>query len=1412
MSNTSYYIVEPDLNVDGAVVSAISAMLEEATVQALSNPTKTITKTIKLLGTANVGSQLVVETYNIVVNGETSQAEIAGALYDMQIGILSTAAAGAILGMFTGGILLAGGTILTAGALAGFYSAFLEDDVNDAIETLIGKDMVQFFDAQGEHTAGIVFGDGIPAGSSSVAELDAVWAFITNENSTGLDLTGGHIQVDTGLGIDNNYYVYDGNIYSQVANTLGVSLLEFRTTDNGSLTNDAYYAEAGHGNYIFFEEDNIQIGIPVNIGGQDSVVIVQNIYGSAVHDNNRLIGDDEFFEENLVIGNGSGTGGDGRDLVIGGAGGDVITGGDDDDILIGGDGNDTIKASEDNDTIDGGDGEDWMDYTVLDSLLDNDVTVNLNLNNSTINYLLDDDHQEIYNVEHIKTGDGHDEIHGNELSNEIITNSGSDVIIAGAGDDTIDAGDDNYADNVRGGEGADHIETGGGNDWVHTNGILGQLDVEADYVDAGAGDDSIYGTFGGDTLIGGMGDDYIESKGDATLMGGAGLDIYEAKAGDVIIDADGGRFNGASFIQGGEHIWHDGTTIHPFKVHGNNLYVYNGGLDYAPSDTYFVIQGFVNDGRWGFTIPQEYYDAKNEHVIDVAGSESPDENIHPEGSSTILDNPTSGHPNENPSAANPTIIADSTNQHEHGYTNHDNFLMASEGFDTQEGGTANDTFGWGSGFHDDLIIDAGGTNDRIVMANLNESDVHVEQVGDDIVIRAATSANLEELTIQGHYLATGAVESIVFADGSILSLGLSSTGHSNAIEYIEITGASDDTIVAMGGADTIRSWQGNDSIDAGAGADSVYADDGNDTVLGGSDDDYIHAGLGNDSLEGGTGADFIYGDDGADTITGGGGNDTLKGYLGSDTYIWGVGDGDDTIEESAFSGGGNDTLKLIGGITLADLDIYGTAGYNINIVYIPTGEHITLSKMFEDTDRMIETIVFDDGSTYNLDQGVEWRGGNGDDYINASAHDDTLSGNELNDTLDSGHGNDTLIGGLGQDLLLGDAGDDTYIWSAGDGNDIIQEDRFEANSGNDKIQMTGGITLSDIEVYGVVGGSVMITYVPTSETITVNYQFVDTDYRVETIEFDDGTIFNLTSGINNWYGTSGNDNLIGTSNHETYLAEAGNDSVRGGGGNDTIEGADGSDTLKGESGDDWLTGGLDVDTLQGGSGGDTYFWTSGDGNDIITESSGSDVLKMTGGITASDLTFVGGASQDLLITYTPTGEVLTIKDHHYHSYQDYRIETIEFDDGSTYSLLEGVEWFGTTGNDVLKAGKYDDTISGDSGNDKLYGYAGNDSITGGSGSDTLYGYDGDDTYVWAAGDGNDTIQEWNKYGGDETLLMTGGITSSDVTFADSGNHLIITYTPTGETIKINYQNYYDSDYHVETLAFDDGSTIDLLGV
>jgi len=146
--------------------------------------------------------------------------------------------------------------------------------------------------------------------------------------------------------------------------------------------------------------------------------------------------------------------------------------------------------------------------------------------------------------------------------------------------------------------------------------------------------------------------------------------------------------------------------------------------------------------------------------------------------------------------------------------------------------------------------------------------------------------------------------------------------------------------------------------------------------------------------------------------------------------------------------------------------------------------------------------------------------------------------------------------------------------------------------------------------------------------------------------------------------------------------------------------------------------------------------------------------------------------------------------------------------------LSGFEVRGASDNDSLYGGNYDDTLVGNEGDDRLSSGVGNDVIIGGVGDDLLLGYRGDDTYVWQSGDGNDLIQESNVHlsGANDILLLTGGIVAADVTFSQVSNDLLITHAPTGEVITIDNQYSSNSRYDVEILQFDDGTSIDLLGI
>ena len=138
--------------------------------------------------------------------------------------------------------------------------------------------------------------------------------------------------------------------------------------------------------------------------------------------------------------------------------------------------------------------------------------------------------------------------------------------------------------------------------------------------------------------------------------------------------------------------------------------------------------------------------------------------------------------------------------------------------------------------------------------------------------------------------------------------------------------------------------------------------------------------------------------------------------------------------------------------------------------------------------------------------------------------------------------------------------------------------------------------------------------------------------------------------------------------------------------------------------------------------------------------------------------------------------------------------------------------YGDAGNDTLSAGIYGDMLYGGDGNDTLYGSAGDDTLSGGSGGNYLYGGGGNDTYIY--GGGADFINE-NNNGGTDKIVMPSGITLSDLTFTrvetgdlSSYNDLLITINGSG-SIQIYDQFDPSTGYHVESIVFNDGSTLDL---
>ncbi|MBE1282853.1 MAG: alkaline phosphatase [Rhodobacteraceae bacterium] len=105
------------------------------------------------------------------------------------------------------------------------------------------------------------------------------------------------------------------------------------------------------------------------------------------------------------------------------------------------------------------------------------------------------------------------------------------------------------------------------------------------------------------------------------------------------------------------------------------------------------------------------------------------------------------------------------------------------------------------------------------------------------------------------------------------------------------------------------------------------------------------------------------------------------------------------------------------------------------------------------------------------------------------------------------------------------------------------------------------------------------------------------------------------------------------------------------------------------------------------------------------------------------------------------------------------------------------------GDDRILGGTGNDNLNGQDGDDQIRGGAGEDVISGGKGDDTLRGGFGEDTFVFALGDGNDTILGFAD--GDMIDLSATGLTAADVTITrNTQREYTVDYGGLGDSIDV----------------------------
>ena len=560
---------------------------------------------------------------------------------------------------------------------------------------------------------------------------------------------------------------------------------------------------------------------------------------------------------------------------------------------------------------------------------------------------------------------------------------------------------------------------------------------------------------------------------------------------------------------------------------------------------------------------------------------------------------------------------------------------------------------------------------------------------------------------------------------------------------------------------------------------------GSETITGTNYDDIIYGNGGNDTLNGGNGND---------TLSGGTGHDRLNGGEGDDTYIWNLNDGIDTISDYQ----GTNKIKFGADITQAELS-FAQVGNNLRIIVNnDPSQGLIIENYYNNDGYKIGTIEFADGSEVSVADLIGNLVSLPDQVIEGTADDDILTGGDGNDTINAGDGYNDITGGKGNDTLNGGYDKDTYYYNLGDGYDVISDPY-----GRDKIIFGEGISQSDL-IFQKDGSDLFISIKGRdNDGIRIFRHFYDDNYKIEQLEFADGSTMNLAKGTITLHGTDNNDSISGTTNDEI------------------IYGGSGNDTINGEGGVDIIYGGKGNDTINGGVGEDTIVWNLGDDLDTVTFSD-IDHLKFGEGITFEDLTFYAeGNNLRIVVKGDMTQGIIC---NNYYG-NDYRPENIIFADGSIFPIQnsglvihhddKSERILGTDYADTIYGGKGNDDISGGNGNDIIYGKDGNDTISGGNGTDIIIGGkgndtingDGDaDTFIWNLGDDLDTITASNI----DKLQFGEGITLENLSFRCEGNNLriIVNNDETQGIVLVNF--FYGSSYMLNDIKFADGSIFNLV--
>ncbi|MGJ7581699.1 calcium-binding protein [Variovorax sp. RHLX14] len=813
---------------------------------------------------------------------------------------------------------------------------------------------------------------------------------------------------------------------------------------------------------------------------------------TAINDVNTIGNGSNTSDENVVrVGNGNDRvlGGVGNDILLGGVGNNELITGAGNDVVIGGLGNDTIFLGDSANVVifERGDGQD----TVFET---NEWSKVGQVNNDVL-----------------RLGQGIT-VANTQLVRGVGSGFNDLTLVFGGGDQVLLKGYFTAAVALQGTQRLSSIEFTDGTKWDHEqvisrliykgtagNDHLIGLANENNRIDGSAGDDDLYAGNLDDTLIGGLGNDYLK------LGAGANVVVFRKGDGQDTVDEIGQQRKTDGVNRDVLRLDSSLTPAGIRLVRGlgadsNNLTLAFGDGDQVKLLGYFASAQSSLQGTTQLSAI-EFADGTHWDYAEVIRR--------------LIYTGTAG---------NDTLrgLIDQAN-HIQGGAGNDNIFLGNglDVLDFKEGDGQDTVFSTSStqalgGINQDVL--------RLGAGIAAATTQLVRGIGNASNDLALVFGEGDQVLLKDYFDAAMRLSSVEFADGT-------RWGYSELVSQLTYVGTT-----------------GDDRLDGLADqSNRINGGAGNDVIAGGRLNDIFEGGQGNDVIKLGEGADTVIFNrgDGQDKISRSASSSATAqsvvhlgaGLTAADTQV---------LRGAAGSSEANDIVLSFGQgdrITLQSLASNPTS----NIACIE----------FADGTQWTAAAIVSMASTLNGTANADTLQGRYDSInrLNGLAGDDMLYGGSKNDVLDGGAGNDTLDGGAGNDTYLfgTGSGHDTlssYESTSGKldviqlGAGISQTDVEVRRSGYDLVLAlasgTDELTVSN----HFLGEATM-------------------GFQIDQVRFADGTAWNVTAlQARTATPVPAGLTLKGSAGMDFLMGQSGNDDLDGGAGNDFLLGSSGNDTYR----------------------------------------------------------------------------------------------------------------------------------------------------------------------------------------------------------------------------------------------------------